>query len=93
MSKFPINWHAKPHFYGHEFAEQLSSMLWSVSENPHDSRTLWDIWIKLCLLIYFNTCIAKPLVCKVLTRVCPASLWLVKVLVKMLITLEPRGIL
>ena len=30
----------------HGFAEQLSSLLWSVSLNPHNSLTLWDIWIK-----------------------------------------------
>ena len=34
-------------FDGRRFAEHLSNLLWSVSENPHNSWTLSDIWIKL----------------------------------------------
>ena len=30
-----------------------SSLLWSVSENPHNSWTLWDIWIKFCIQYLF----------------------------------------
>ena len=54
-------------FYRHGFAEQLSSLLWSASENPHNSWTLWDICIKYCILIY--SIIVQPLVCKTVARV------------------------
>ena len=40
-------------FDGRGFAEHQSSLLWSVSETPHNSWTLLDIWIKFCVFIYF----------------------------------------
>ena len=64
-------------FDGRGFAEHQSSLLWSVSENPHTSLLLWDIWIEFCMLFYFN--IAQPLVYKTVTRVCRASFWPVEV--------------
>ena len=63
-------------FHGRGFAEHQHNLLCSVSRNPHISWTLWDIWIKFCILTYFN--ILQPLVCETLTRVCRASFWPVR---------------
>ena len=41
-------------FDGRGFAEHDFSRLWSVSENAHNSRTAWYIWIKFCILIYLK---------------------------------------
>ena len=59
ISAFP-----DPTFFGWRFAEHRSSVLWSASENSHtcNSLTLWDIWIKFCMLK--NVYIVQPLVCK-----------------------------
>ena len=40
-------------FWWRRFAEHQSSMLWSFSENTHNSRTTWYIWIRFCILICF----------------------------------------
>ena len=62
-----------------------------VSKNPHHSPTLWDIWIKFCIHIYFN--IVRPLVCKTVTRGLPCIILAGQgILAKMLITLELHGI-
>ena len=53
MLSFPNLWHIKTTFFdGRGFAERQSSLLWSESENPYKSWTLWDIWINFCILIY-----------------------------------------
>ena len=60
MSAFTNHWHANPPIFAiYGFAMQLSSLLWSVSENPYYSWNLWDILIKFCILVYFN--IVQPL--------------------------------
>ena len=75
---YACHWHAKPPFYRQGFAEQLSSLMWSVSENPYKSWTLWDIWITVCILIHFN--IVQSLVwLKTVARVCRASFWPIEV--------------
>ena len=91
VSTHPNHWHANlPDFDRYGFAVQVSSLLWSVSENPHNSWTLWDFLIKFCILIYFNIVQPPTLVCKItdhkfifrgkmVKRVCWASVWSVKV--------------
>ena len=48
------------------------------------------VYFDQILHTYFN--IVQTLVCKTMSRVCQASFWPAKVLVKMLITLELHGI-
>ena len=73
-------------FDGRGFAEHQSSLLWSVSENAHYSRTIWDIWIKFFILNYFNFVQNGD---KGMTSIILDGQGF---LVKMLITLEPHGI-
>ena len=77
------------HFYRHGFAEQLSSLLWSFCETPHTCNfcTLWDIWIKLYILINLN--IMSKNEGEGLPSIILAGPGL---LVKLLVTLGPHGI-
>ena len=63
----------------------------SFNENVHNSLTTWYILLKFCILLYFNT--VQPLVCETVTRLHRASILPVRLLVKMLKTLGPHGVL
>ena len=55
------------------FAERQSSLLWSFSENAHDSWTLWDIWVKFCIHLFIYLILSNHWYTKKGTRVCRAS--------------------
>ena len=82
------HWYAK---WLRSFTEHHFGRSSPFRKNAHNSWTAWYIHFKFCIPMYFN--IAQPLVCKTVTRLHRASFWpVVFFLMKMLITLELRGI-
>ena len=62
------------------FAEHHFGRSSSISEKAHNSWTPWYNHFKFCTLMYFN--IVQPLPCKTMTRLCRASFWPVKLIIK-----------
>ena len=89
MSTFPNHWHANPPIYDrYGLAKQLSSLLWSVSENLHHSesyRIFGSNFAYFILILSIHPGIQNDdggLPSIILAGQC--------LLVKMLITLEPH---